>query len=226
MDFLAQWLQSSSSPSFLFSHPVYQWHLYRFCLWEKCFTVQFVQLVAATEASSWTEQILEMVRRSEMLHNSYVLHTATTNELLLQVLIHHPCKLSKWQTVFIFPSLLKKAHMCCIQLLWPLTLIMPDCQWHTKRTQAVKPVQKKIMILKYCTGGGAKAALQYPRSFRWCDGSHLGVGNITINIEIPKNMTRYKGKKRKQNSNLCTLAEVMRLCNILGLKTQIFFQTY
>lgn len=133
----------SSSPSFLFSHSVYQWHLYRFCLWEKSSTVQFVQLVAATEASSWTEQIFEKVRRSEMLHNSYVLHTATTNELLLQVLIHHPCKLSKCQTFFIFPSLLKKAHMCCIQLMWPLTLIMPDCQWLTKRTQAVKPVKKK-----------------------------------------------------------------------------------
>lgn len=81
------------------------------------------------------------------------------------------------------------------------------------------------MILRRCSGGGAEADLQYPRLFQRRDGSHLGVDNITVSIEIPENMTRYRAKRQKQNSNLRTLAEVMRLCNILGLKTQIFFQT-
>lgn len=51
-------------------------------------------------------------------------------------------------------------------------------------------------------GGGAEAALQYPRSFQRCDGSHLRVGNNTVNIESSDNVTRYKGWERKQICNL------------------------
>lgn len=46
----------SSSSSFLFSHPFYQWRLHWCCLWEKSPAVQFPQFVAATAAPSCTEQ--------------------------------------------------------------------------------------------------------------------------------------------------------------------------